>query len=173
MARANCQCCKKQLDTKEALKVVVNGKNKYWCNDHCYKITEEEQARQAKINAEYDEIFELTKQIFGYEFAGYSLLRRELSVWEKLATRQKIIVFLKENKDWLSDVMNKEFASDFNRVRYYSTIVAGKLHDFKPKKIEVEKPKVSETSFELFAPTTVKQPKLEEQVLYDVEDDLI
>ena len=31
--------------------------------------------------------------------------------------------------------MSKEFASDFNRVRYYSVIVAGKLHDFKPKVI--------------------------------------
>ena len=61
MARAKCQCCKKQLDTKEAFKVEVNGKNKYWCNEECYKITEEEKEKQAKIKAEYDEIFEITK----------------------------------------------------------------------------------------------------------------
>ena len=29
MARAKCQCCKKQLDTKEAFKVEVKGKNDY------------------------------------------------------------------------------------------------------------------------------------------------
>ena len=86
--------------------------------------------------------YEITKEIFGYAFAGYSLLKREIVGWEKIGNRQKIIAYLKENKAWLSGVMSKEFASDFNRVRYFSVIVAGKLHDWKPK-VEVEKPRVA------------------------------
>lgn len=33
MARAKCQWCKKDLDTKTAHREVVDGKNNYWCND--------------------------------------------------------------------------------------------------------------------------------------------
>lgn len=135
MARCKCTYDKKQLDTNTAFKVVIKEKNTYWCSEECYNKYLADKAEQDKINAEYDEIYELTKQIFGYEFTGYSLLKREIDTWEKVGTRQKIIAYLTENKSWLSSVMSKEFASDFNRVRYYSVIVAGKLHDFKPKQI--------------------------------------
>lgn len=153
MAAAKCRYDKKPVDTKTAFKVVIKDKNTYWCSEECYKLYCEAQEKQAKINAEYDEIFELTKEIFGYEFTGYSLLKREINTWEKVGTRGKIISYLKENKDWLSTTMSKEFANDYNRVRYYSTIVASKLHDYKPKAAEVEKPKVviDETIYE--APT--------------------
>lgn len=169
MARAKCQCCKKQLDTKEAFKVVINGKNKYWCNEDCYKITEEENEKQAKIKAEYDEIFETTKEIFGYEFAGHSLLQRELRTWEKLTTRQKIILYLKENKVWLSTVMSKEFNGDYNRVRYFSAVVSSKLHDFKPKIEETPKPKVV-VEEEIY--TTTAPSRNRRRSLADLEDDI-
>ena len=142
MAAAKCRYDKKPVDTKTAFKVVIKDKNTYWCSEECYKLYCEAQEKQTKINAEYNEIFELTKQIFGYEFTGYSLLKREINTWEKVGTRAKIIAYLTENNDWLSQVMSKEFNGDYGRVRYYSTIVASKLHDFKPKVIEVEKPKV-------------------------------
>lgn len=167
MARCNCRYDKKQLDTKTAFKVVIKEKNTYFCTEDCYNRYLADKEKQDKINAEYDEIYELTKQIFGYEFTGYSLLKREINTWEKVGTRAKIISYLKENKDWLSNVMSKEFVSDFNRVRYYSVIVAGKLHDFKPKTIEAEKPKivVDETIYE--APT---QSLNKRRSLADLED---
>ncbi len=133
MARAKCKHCGEWLDTKEAIKVTEDGKNRYYCNALCCTKHSEELIEKAKVKAEYDEIFELTKDIFGYEFAGYSLLKREIDSWEKLTTRDKIIAYLKENKDWLSTTMSKEFNSDYNRVRYYSVVVSSKLHDYKPK----------------------------------------
>ena len=165
--RCKCKYDEKQLDTKMAFKVVINGKNTYWCSEQCYNHYLVDKEKQDKINAEYDEIFELTKQIFGYEFTGYSLLKREINTWEKVGTRAKIIAYLTENKEWLSNVMSKEFASDFNRVRYYSVIVAGKLHDFKPKAIEAEKPKivVDQTIYE--APTQTLNKR---RSLADLED---
>ena len=153
MARCNCKYDKIQLDTKTAFRVSIKDKNTYFCSEDCYNRYLADKEKQDKINAEYDQIYEITKQIFGYEFTGYSLLKREINTWEKVGTRAKIIAYLTENKYWLSNVMSKEFASDFNRVRYYSVIVAGKLHDFKSKPIEAEKPKVvvEETIYE--APT--------------------
>jgi YHS domain-containing protein len=167
MARCNCKYDKKQLDTKTAFKVVIKDKNTYWCSEECYKKHLAEKEKQDKINAEYDQIYELTKQIFGYEFTGYSLLKREINTWEKVGTRAKIIAYLMENKDWLSNTMSKSFASDYHRVRYYSTIIAGKLHDYKPRAIEVEKPKivVEETIYD--APT---QSLNKRRSLSDLED---
>ena len=166
MAAPKCRYDNREVDRKTAFKVVIKDKNTYWCSEKCYQLHCEAQERQAKINAEYDEIYELTKQIFGYEFTGYSLLKREVNTWEKVGTRAKIIAYLTENKNWLSGVMRKEFASDYNRVRYYSAIVAGKLHDFKPKSLEVEKPKVVvEEQYE-----TKYQPKVRAALL-DFEED--
>jgi hypothetical protein len=167
MARAKCKYCGEWLDTKEAIKVSDDGKNKYYCNAFCCFKHNEELIAKEKVKAEYDEIFELTKQIFGYEFTGYSLLKREINTWEKVGTRAKIISYLKENKDWLGTTMSKEFANDYNRVRYYSTIVASKLHDYKPKAVEMEKPKVvvEETIYEAPTHTLNKRRSLE-----DLED---
>lgn len=167
MARCKCKYDKNWLDTKTAFKVVIDEKNTYFCSEDCYNHFREVKEKQDKINAEYDEIYELTKQIFGYEFTGYSLLKREINTWEKVGTREKIISYLKENKDWLSNTMSKSFASDYHRVRYYSTIIAGKLHDYRPKVVEIEKPKimVDETIYE--APT---QSLNKRRSLADLED---
>ena len=174
MAAPKCRYDKKQLDKKTAFKVVTNGENTYWCSEECYKLYLADKAKQDKINAEDDEIYELTKQIFGYEFQSRGLLRKEITTWEKVGTRQKIIAYLKENKEWLSDVMSKEFANDFNRMRYYSTIVASKLHDWKPRVINQSYENITvASSFEFFEPMIEKQSESEEQVLYDVEDNLL
>lgn len=167
MARCKCRYDNKQLDTKTAFKVVIKDKNTYWCSEDCYNLYLEAKEKQDKINAEYDEIFELTKQIFGYEFTGYSLLRKEIVAWEKLATRQKIIAYLHENKDWLSTTMGKEFNGDYHRVRYYSVVVSSKLHDFKPQVAEAKKPKVSidETIYD-----TPTQSLNKRRSLADLED---
>lgn len=167
MARCKCGYDKNPLDTKTAFRVVIKDKNVYFCSEDCYNHFLEAKEKQDKINAEYDEIYELTKQIFGYEFTGHSLLKREINTWEKVGTRAKIIAYLTENKGWLSDVMSKEFASDFNRVRYYSVIVAGKLHDFKPKAIEAEKPKVVVEETIYTAPTQTLNKR---RSLADLED---
>lgn len=167
--RCKCKYDSKQLDTKDAFKIVIKDKNTYWCSEECYNLYLQEQERQAKIKAEYDEIFETIKEIFGYEFNGHSLLQRELKAWEKLTTRQKIILYLKENKTWLSTVMSKEFNGDYNRIKYFSAVISSRLHDFKPKTPETPKPKVvvDETIYESPVHSLNKR-----RSLADLEDDL-
>lgn len=150
MAAPKCRYDNKTVDRKTAFKVVIGDKNTYWCCEEHYNLYLEDKEKQDKITAEYDEIFELTKQIFQYNFTGYSVLKREVNAWEKISTRAKIISYLKENKSWLSDVMSKDFDSDYGRVRYYSVVVSSKLHDYKPVAAAAEKPKVvvEETLYE-------------------------
>lgn len=144
--RVVCKYCKAKVEKADALQVPGEKYNTYYCNQECYdKANAEKKAKEierlakkqekeeyAKEKAEYDEIFEETKAIFGYEFQGYGILKREVKNWEKLADRKKILSYLKENEDFLSSILTrKEFANDFNRVRYYSVIVSSKLHDYR------------------------------------------
>lgn len=151
--RVTCKYCKSKIEKKDALQIPGEKYNTYYCNQECYdKANAEKKAKEierlakkqekeeyVKEKAEYDEIFEETKTIFGYEFQGYGMLKREVKNWEKLADRKKILSYLKENEDFLSSTLaRKEFANDFNRVRYYSVIVSSKLHDYKGRPPVVE-----------------------------------
>ena len=156
--RVTCRYCKSKIEKKDALQIPGEKYNTYYCNQECYdKANAEKKAKEierlakkqereeyVKEKAEYDEIFEETKAIFGYEFQGYGMLKREVKNWEKLADRKKILSYLKENEDFLSSTLaQKEFANDFNRVRYYSVIVSSKIHDYKgrPPVVENSMPK--------------------------------
>lgn len=167
MARAKCRQCSTFVNTNDAIKEIVNNKPAYWCSEKCKTLYDEAQAKVAATKAEYDEIVALTREIFGYNIVSLGLLRKEINTWETLSTRQKIIAFLKENKYWLSTTMRKEFPTEFNRIRYFSVVVASKLHDFKQQTPEEEKPKVvvEETVYE--APT---QSFNRRRSLADLED---
>ena len=138
MARAKCQYDRNWVDTNTAYKEVVDGKNLYWCSEDCHKAWKEQIAKENAVKLEYDEIIAATKSIFGYNLSSYALIRKEITVWESLTTKANIISYLKENKEWLSRIMSKEFSSDFHRVKYFSTVISSKLHDYRPK-IEVAK----------------------------------
>lgn len=180
-----CRYCKSKIEKKDALQIPGEKYNTYYCNQECYdKANAEKKAKEierlakkqereeyVKEKAEYDEIFEETKTIFGYEFQGYGMLKREVKNWEKLADRKKILSYLKENEDFLSSTLaRKEFANDFNRVRYYSVIVSSKLHDYKGQPPVVENAMPKESSFVLFEP--VSENKKVRKSFAELEDDL-
>jgi hypothetical protein len=64
-------------------------------------------------------------------------------------------------------------SSEYARIRYLSAIIRDKIKAFVPKVEVKEVPKITTGVFELFEPIVEKQSTFEEQVLYDVEDDLI
>lgn len=180
-----CRYCKSKIEKKDALQITGEKNNTYFCNQECYdKANAEKKAKEieriakkqekeeyVKEKAEYDEIFEETKTIFGYEFQGYGMLKREVKNWEKLADRKKILSYLKENEDFLSSTLaRKEFANDFNRVCYYSVIVSSKLHDYKGRPPVVENAMPKESSFVLFEP--VRENKKVRKSFAELEDDL-
>lgn len=183
--RVTCRYCKSKIEKKDALQITGEKNNTYFCNQECYdKASAEKKAKEierlakkqereeyAKEKAEYDEIFEETKTIFGYEFQGYGILKREVKNWEKLADKKKILSYLKENEDFLSSTLaRKEFANDFNRVRYYSVIVSSKLHDYKGRPTVVDNAMPKESSFVLFEP--VRENKKIRKSFAELEDDL-
>ena len=52
---------------------------------------------------------------------------------------EHILAYLTENKDYIAKVLDKEFVSEYAKIRYFSAILKNNMADFKPK--EPEKPK--------------------------------
>lgn len=171
MARAKCKICGAELDTKTAYKITdKNGKNKYFCSATEF---EAEESRKKKAAEDKDRVYRLICDILGEQEIINTILFKEWQVWLKVADNEKIGHYLEENKDYLTSVIARLNSSEFARIRYLSTIIKDKIKGFVPKAKVEEKPKVVDTSFELFEPTLEKNPQVEEQVLYDVEDDLL
>jgi YHS domain-containing protein len=171
MARAKCKICGTPLDTKEAYKVTdKNGKNKYFCSESEY---EAEEARKKKAAENKDRVYRLVCDILGEQEVINTILFKEWQIWLKVADNEKIGHYLAENKDYLTSVIARLNSSEFARIRYLSTIIKDKIKGYAPRVKVEEMPKVVDSSFELFEPTLEKNPQVEEQILYDVEDDLL
>lgn len=127
MGRApNCKICKTKLDAKTAYKVVVNGKNAYYCNEAEY-LAENLKKKNKDI------IINLISEIFGYKVINTAIYK-EYNKWIESADNEKIIAYLRENKEFLSNIITqKDFSSEYGKIRYFSTILCNGLVDFTEK----------------------------------------
>lgn len=171
MAKAKCKICGATLNTTDAYKVTdKNGKNKYFCSVAEF---EAEEARKKKAAEDKDKVYNLICDMFGYDIVNTQFFA-EWTLWNKLKSNEIIYKYLRENEDYLQQICDRSFDTEYQKIRYFSAVLKNSLRDYKPKVVEVEKPKVVvDISFELFEPTIEKKPQVEEQVLYDVEDDLL
>lgn len=181
MARCKCAACDASLNTSTAYRVDVPVKKKtgeqgvkprYYCSEEEYVADEE---RKKKAADDKDRVYYLICEIMGEQEIIDTILWKEWKVWNKVADNEKIAKYLAENKEYLAGVIGRLQSSESARIRYLSTIIRGRIKGFVPR-VEVNRKSsivVSGSSFELFEPTIETQPKIEKQVLYDVEDDLI
>ena len=68
MPICKCRYCKNQLNAREAYSVLENNQKRFYCSEEHYKLDLQQKAEAAKIKQEYDDIFEVTKEILDYEF---------------------------------------------------------------------------------------------------------
>lgn len=170
MAACKCRICKKSLNTKDAYCVITNDKRFYYCNATEY---EEYKRKQEKEAADKDKVYRLICDIIGRKEIINSILWKEKSVWNKVCADEIIAQYLEENKDYLTGAISRLNDVEFNRIRYLSAILKNKLGDYKPKVEKERKPVESNSDFELFEPTVVKQNNQSDFILEDVEDDLL
>lgn len=124
-----CRCCAKKIDRNSAYKVVVGGKNAYYCNEKEYKSMIE--ARKAK-----DDTYEMINQIFGYKVIHTSLFK-EINAIAKTCEYSVISSYLKCNEREISFAINKDFQSEYAKIRYFAAILKNNLRDYHmPEKIE-------------------------------------
>lgn len=140
MARAKCKICGTPLDTNTAYKVTdKNNKNRYFCSQSEF---EEEEIRKKKVAEDKDRVYRLICDIMGEKEILNTALWKEKIEWNKAFSDEFIAKYLQENKDYLTSAIARLNSSQFAKIRYLSAILKNSLGDFKPKVVEVEKPKI-------------------------------
>lgn len=164
MAKCKCKICGTPHDTKDAYKVVVNNKNQYYCSQIEY---EQDLARKKKAAEDKDRVYYLICDIMGEKEIINTALWKEKTEWNKAFSDEFIAKYLQENKDYLTSAITRLDSSQFAKIRYLSAILKNSLCDFKPKAVEIEKPKVvvDETIYEAPTHSLNKRRSLE-----DLED---
>lgn len=170
MAKAKCRICGAQLDTKMAHVVIThdkNGKEKkaFFCSKEEY---EKDLAKKEKAAADKDKAYRLICEVVGRKEIINSILWKEWTIWNKVASNETLGQYLEENKSYLIDMISRLDNVEFNRIRYLSAILKNKLGDFKPKIKEQEKPKVQVD--ETFYASTVSRHN-KRRSLADLEDE--
>ena len=118
-----CRHCGNKIDRKEAFKVVVGGKNAYYCNEDEYLLSK-------KLKGDKDGTYNIINQIFGYEVKN-SALYKEINTIRIDFSYESILMYLKQEFDYLHSIMcEKDFQSEYGKIRYFSAIVKNNLPNF-------------------------------------------
>ena len=168
--QVTCQICRKKIERDTAYKRVVGKANKYYCSEQEWQA---EENRKKKYQEDKDKVYYLICDMFGYEIQNTKFFD-EWVCWNKLKSNEIIYKYLRDNESYLQQICDKAFDNEYQKIRYFSAVLKNSLRDYVPKAEVVERPVVVVgTSFELFEPTVETLTQIEEQVLYDVEDDLL
>lgn len=123
MAKVKCAYCHKVLDKKEAYAVKKGKRNKYYCNfEHSIAKT----PRDIFYNKAFDIFGKTTNTIFFKEFDEIA----NVHGYEKMSS------YIDDNKDTLNYFMNKDFSSEYARIRYFTAIFKNNLADYVVRKEE-------------------------------------
>lgn len=133
MARL-CKCvhCKRELTTDKAFKIVVNGKNKYYCTEEEYIQIEEEIDNKNKCLG-------TIIMILNIPFAQPVLLKEIKS----LRDFYSYIIIEKAFKDneqsikWFLE--NKDNGSEYGKIKYIMTIIKNNINSTYKKYIQEQK----------------------------------
>lgn len=118
-----CKCHGIKIDRSTAYKVVINGKNNYYCSEQDYKRCNAKQEIEDKT---YTKIFD----IFEYQ-PEKKTLKKEISSLANTYSYSKLFSYLSQNEEYLNKVMHKEFDNEFGKIRYFSAILKNQLPSFK------------------------------------------
>ena len=96
------------------------------------------EARKAK-----DDTYEMINQIFGYKVIHTSLFK-EINAIAKTCEYSVISSYLKCSEREISFALNKDFQSEYAKIRYFAAILKNNLRDYhmpekiKPREVNIE-----------------------------------
>lgn len=166
--KAKCRACGTELDTATAFKLIehdTNDKEKrfYFCSKDEY-LAHEEKKRKDWDNK--NKFYQLFCDILGVSGITNTALWKEKAEINKVFSDEDIIGYLEENKDWITNTVNKLDGNIYGKIRYVSTILKNSLENFKPiVKVDKNIPIMSEEHYE-----TKFKPKIRVG-LEDLEDE--
>lgn len=148
-----CKGCQEKIDRDIAYKIVINGKNNYYCNEQEYKDIKNK--KEIKDNT-YLKIYD----IFGRKITN-TILFKEVNELADIYGYEIIYAYLDKNQDYLSNVMAKDFNNEFGQIRYFSAILKNSLTDFKVENKVVEKKLIVDIPKNNFKPKQRKKSLIE------------
>lgn len=148
-----CKGCQEKIDRDIAYKIVINGKNNYYCNEQEYKDIKNK--KEIKDNT-YLKIYD----IFGRKITN-TILFKEVNELADIYGYEIIYAYLDKNQDYLSNVMSKDFNNEFGQIRYFSAILKNSLTDFKVENKVVEKKLIVDIPKNNFKPKQRKKSLIE------------
>ena len=123
--QVKCRVCKTKIERTDAYKVVIDGKNHYYCTEKEYR----DLMAQKEIK---DNTYNLINHIFEKKVTNTALFK-EMNALLETHTYEEILSYLQDNEDYLYRVMSKEFQSEYAKIRYFSTILKNNMADFQQK----------------------------------------
>jgi hypothetical protein len=117
-----CKGCKNKIDRDTAYKIVTNGKNTYYCDQLEYENIILEKENRLKV-------IDLSFRIIGN--TTNTSLMKELGDIAKIHTYTKMLKFMENNRNELTIIMNRNFTSEYGKIKYFSTVIKNKIGDFK------------------------------------------
>lgn len=131
MAKVKCRYCGSMIDKKNAYPVKHGKQNWYYCNlEHSLLRTD----KQLAYDKAMDIIGKTTNSIFF----------KEMDEIASVHGYKKLHKYLVDNDTFLNDVMNKDFSSEYAKIRYFSTVIKNRIGDYNPqydskqKDVEIE-----------------------------------
>lgn len=136
--QVTCQICRKKIEKDTAYKRAVGKINKYYCSEQEWQAEEDKKKKETE---DKNKVYNLICDMFGYQIQNTQFFA-EWTLWNKLKSNEIIYKYLRENEDFLCQVCDKSFNSEYQKIRYFSAILKNSLRDFVPRVEVVEKPKV-------------------------------
>ena len=154
-----CRICGNKTERNDAYKVVVNGKNEYYCNEKEYK-------QKQKQIADKEKTIKIINEIFGYEITN-SALFKELKVLSENNSYEKIYSFIYDNRQMLDTSMSRDFTSEYGKIRYFSTIIKNNIVDY----VIDDEPYITNNEYEVL---DIKyKAKKKRRAMVDIEGELL
>ena len=117
----SCKICKTKNEKDTSYKVVVNGKNQYYCSEKEY--LDDLADKKAKAD-----VFKICMDILGN--TTNTVLFKEIAEISNVHTYSKILLYLLENITKIKEFMNKSFSSEYGKIKYFTTIIRNNIGDF-------------------------------------------
>lgn len=152
-------CIDKKIERSTAYKVVIKGKNEYYCSEKEYK-------QKLKQTADRENTINIINEIFGHEIT-HSALNKELKEISEIHSFEKIYSYIHDNKQMLERSLSKDFNSEYGKIRYLSTIIKNNIVDY----VIDDEPYITENEYEVL---DIKyKPKKKRRAMCDIEKELL
>lgn len=158
---AKCKYCGKPVITTEGYKVVVGGRNTYYCNEQEYK-------KIVALSQVRNNVLAICAEVLNNPTDG--VIGKELNDWLTMADITKISAYLTEYKAYLIEQIDrKTFNSYYGKVRYFSAIVKNSLPVYKMSQPDIEKDLTEICEVKPY--TYSRKRKSLSEILLECEDD--